>query len=99
MLFALWKLWRRHGHLSEAIIHRSKNVPARNQYYKRFGSLTKAYQLIGFKVDRHPYSRKKQGQAKGLPSDVDESIGRLRSEQAGGKNRRATQRQASSRQI
>jgi hypothetical protein len=61
MLFALWQLWRKHGHLSHAVIINSKeDVPSHHVYVKRFGSLTRAYELIGFKVDRHPYVRDKQ---------------------------------------
>jgi hypothetical protein len=29
-------------------------------YVKRFGSLTRAYNLIGFKVDRHPCRKRKR---------------------------------------
>jgi Recombinase len=58
MLFALWQLWRKRGHLSQPVIVRNKDVPSHHAYVKRFGSLTRAYDLIGFKVDRHPYRRK-----------------------------------------
>ena len=44
----LSELWREKGHLSNDIIIAAKNVPDTSTYIKRFGSLTKAYALIGF---------------------------------------------------
>jgi len=67
MLYALWQLWRKRGHLSHAVIVSSKDVPSHHVYIKEFGSLTRAYELIGFKVDRHPYRRGKQNR-QGSPS-------------------------------
>jgi DNA invertase Pin-like site-specific DNA recombinase len=51
MLEALRNLWERHGYLTRDIICASKCVPAISAYYLRFGTLLKAYRLIGFNPD------------------------------------------------
>jgi DNA invertase Pin-like site-specific DNA recombinase len=48
MLEVLRRLWRKCGYLTREIISASKNVPSISAYYIRFGSLTRAYQLIGY---------------------------------------------------
>jgi hypothetical protein len=48
-------LWRKRGHLSQIVIAQNKEVPSVPAYVSRFGSLTKAYELIGFEVDWHRY--------------------------------------------
>jgi DNA invertase Pin-like site-specific DNA recombinase len=48
MLEALRKLWKKCGYLTREIISASKNVPSISAYYSRFGSLTRAYQSIGY---------------------------------------------------
>jgi hypothetical protein len=62
MLFAPWQLWRKHGHLSQAVLVGCKDVPSHHAYIKRFGALTRAYDRIGFRVNRHPYRRTPNGQ-------------------------------------
>jgi hypothetical protein len=42
-------LWRRKGHLSNDIVTTAKSVPDTSTYIRRFGSLTMAYDLIGFR--------------------------------------------------
>jgi DNA invertase Pin-like site-specific DNA recombinase len=42
-------LWREKGHLSHKIIIAAKNIPDTSTYINRFGSLTAAYRLIGFR--------------------------------------------------
>ncbi|MGY8660955.1 recombinase family protein [Bradyrhizobium sp. UFLA05-109] len=49
VLDKLKALWKRKGHLSHKIITAAKNVPDTSTYNARFGSLTAAYRLIGFK--------------------------------------------------
>jgi DNA invertase Pin-like site-specific DNA recombinase len=41
-------LWKEKGHLSNEIILAAKNIPDTTTYIRRFGSLTAAYELIGF---------------------------------------------------
>lgn len=48
-LARLSALWRKRGHLSNDIIIAAKAVPDTSTYIKRFGSLTAAYRLIGFR--------------------------------------------------
>jgi hypothetical protein len=48
LLSALKRLWRTQGYLSEVVIDRSRRVPCTNTYYRRFGSLRNAYNLIGY---------------------------------------------------
>lgn len=62
MLRRLRRLLRRHGYLSKKLIDESKNIVATSSFEKRFGSLSRAYQLIGYvqKNDR-PRKRRRQG--------------------------------------
>ena len=48
LLDALQALLRKHGKLTEKLIDRDKDTPTSPTYYRRFGSLTKAYHLIGY---------------------------------------------------
>jgi DNA invertase Pin-like site-specific DNA recombinase len=57
MLLALCQLWRKRGHLSQMVIAQNKEVPSVSAFVGRFGSLTKAYELIGFEVDWHRYQK------------------------------------------
>lgn len=45
-------LYQKHGFLSGLIINESENTPTTGVYSNRFGSLLRAYELIGFKPDR-----------------------------------------------
>jgi hypothetical protein len=58
MLYSLWQLWRKHGHINQAMIVQTKEIPSLHCYVKRFGSMTKAYRQIGYEVDRRPYCRR-----------------------------------------
>jgi hypothetical protein len=51
LLARLRRLLRRRGHLTEAIIDQSNGVPGSCTYRRRFGSLSKAYRMVGYKVD------------------------------------------------
>jgi len=51
MLAGLRQLWKERGDLTEEIIQQSKAVPGVAAYFTRFGSLLRAYQLIGFVPD------------------------------------------------
>ena len=52
MLERLRRLFEYHGYLSGLIIDESENMPSSGSYQRRFGSLIRAYELIGFKPDR-----------------------------------------------
>lgn len=52
MLARLRCLFDHHGYLSGLIIDESGNMPSSGSYQRRFGSLIRAYELIGFKPDR-----------------------------------------------
>lgn len=59
MLEKLRELLRRYGKLTRSIIEESKSVPSHTVYVSRFGSLTRVYELIGYRSDpyRHLSSR------------------------------------------
>ncbi len=50
LLVRLRRLLKKRGCLTEVIIDQSKNVPCASTYQIRFGSLSQAYQLIGYKA-------------------------------------------------
>ncbi len=50
LLAILRRLLEKQGRLSERLINRSKGVPCCNTYQHRFGSLSRAYELIGYKA-------------------------------------------------
>jgi hypothetical protein len=50
MLEALRKLFRERGRLSLRLIGDCKQMPSAHQYEARFGSIMRAYELIGYKV-------------------------------------------------
>jgi DNA invertase Pin-like site-specific DNA recombinase len=52
MLGALKSLFERHGILSGLMIDDAENLPSSSAYQNRFGSLLRAYQLIGYTPDR-----------------------------------------------
>ena len=52
MLERLRHLFERHGYLSGLIIDEAESMPSSGSYRQRFGSLVRAYELIGFKPDR-----------------------------------------------
>lgn len=52
MLAALTKLLEATGHLSGLIIDEAEGTPSSSAYLSRFGSLIRAYQLIGYAPDR-----------------------------------------------
>jgi hypothetical protein len=57
MLDALRALWRERGRLSQSIIDESRTVPSCNLYAARFGSLSRAYELIGYRLKWPSQSR------------------------------------------
>ena len=57
MLDALRKLWRDQGYLSQKLISKVASVPSCYEYYKRFGGLSAAYELVGFTPTTHPSQR------------------------------------------
>jgi DNA invertase Pin-like site-specific DNA recombinase len=48
MLAKLTRLWNRQGELTSTIINRAKGVPRTATFVKHFGSLSNAYDLIGY---------------------------------------------------
>ena len=52
MLERLKRLFEQHGYLSGLIIDEADSMPSSGSYQRRFGSLIRAYELIGFKPDR-----------------------------------------------
>ena len=52
MLTGLEQMFDHHGYLSGLIIDECQNMPSSGSYQRRFGSLIRAYELIGFKPDR-----------------------------------------------
>lgn len=52
MLAALREFLQAQGHLSGLIIDEAETLPSSGSYRTRFGSLLRAYQLVGFKPDR-----------------------------------------------
>ncbi|HEU5079491.1 MAG TPA: recombinase family protein [Opitutaceae bacterium] len=55
MLGALKALWSRHGRISGILIDEQENLPSSAAFRHRFGSLIRAYQLIGY-TPRADYS-------------------------------------------
>jgi hypothetical protein len=52
MLDRLRGLFQRHGYLSGLVIDEADSMPASAAYQRRFGSLVRAYQLVGFTPDQ-----------------------------------------------
>jgi DNA invertase Pin-like site-specific DNA recombinase len=52
MIERLRRLFDHHGYLSGLIIDESENMPSSGSYQRRFSSLIRAYELVGFKPDR-----------------------------------------------
>jgi DNA invertase Pin-like site-specific DNA recombinase len=52
MIERLKRLFDHHGYLSGIIIDESENMPSSGSYQSRFGSLIRAYELVGFEPDR-----------------------------------------------
>lgn len=52
MLERLKSLFEQHGYLSGLVIDEVDSMPSSGSYQRRFGSLIRAYELVGFKPDR-----------------------------------------------
>lgn len=52
MLERLKHLFQHHGYLSGLIIDETESMPSSGAYQRRFGSLIRAYELVGFTPDR-----------------------------------------------
>lgn len=52
MLDRLKRLFEQHGYLSGLIIDEADSMPASGSYQRRFGSLIRAYELVGFNPNR-----------------------------------------------
>jgi hypothetical protein len=52
MLAGLQRLLEQHGYLSGIIVDEAENLPSSSVYRFRFGSLLRAYELVGFRPDR-----------------------------------------------
>jgi DNA invertase Pin-like site-specific DNA recombinase len=73
MLEALSSLFKRQGELSRKIINATNGIPSASCYYDRFGSLGRAYKLIGYK----PSTLKSYTDSRGISND--ELLSKLRS--------------------
>jgi hypothetical protein len=68
-------LWKRHGMLSESIIDRARGVPAVSGLRRRFGSMAKVYELLGFEpAPIHTIRTAKSKMMMGLRAQVFASI-------------------------
>ena len=52
MLDRLTRLFQRHGYISGLVIDEADGMPSSGAYAHRFGSLIRAYSLVGFTPDR-----------------------------------------------
>jgi len=52
LLEALRRLWRRNGYLTEYMIEASRLTPTVGTYRRRFGRLSRAFQLIGYRQSK-----------------------------------------------
>jgi DNA invertase Pin-like site-specific DNA recombinase len=48
MLDMLRKVWKEHGYLTQNLIDHSSGIPCASSYHKRFGKVSRAFQLIGY---------------------------------------------------
>lgn len=55
MIERLAEVYRAHGRLSRRIIDQNRNLPSEWSYRVRFGSIERAYELVGFKKDASRY--------------------------------------------
>jgi hypothetical protein len=84
MLDALRRLLEQKGELSGLIIDETEGIPSSSAYQSRFGSLVRAYQLIGFTPDRdYSYIEVNRALRAMYPGVVAETIGGI--ETAGGR--------------
>jgi hypothetical protein len=58
LLEALARLMQKRGRLNQKIINDSDGIPGASAYVRRFGSLTRAYKLIGYTAKALPKKRK-----------------------------------------
>jgi hypothetical protein len=52
MLERLKRLFEQHGYLSGLVIDEAESMPSSGCFQRRFGSLIRAYEIVGFKPDR-----------------------------------------------
>jgi DNA invertase Pin-like site-specific DNA recombinase len=79
MLAALEALFKREGQLSGIIIDEAEGLPSSSAYRLRFGSLLRAYQLVGFRPRRdYRYIEINRLLRKLHPGIIDEIIGQFR---------------------
>ena len=60
MLEALRQVLREHGRISQKLIRKIPSIPSNYDYCRRFGGLSEAYRLIGYRPTTHP-NRLQQG--------------------------------------
>jgi hypothetical protein len=78
MLAALKRLRKRKGHLSRRIIDLDDEVQSAGAYENRFGSLRRAYQLIGFKIGKCRKERRVRSTRHSIYFSNDEMLTSLR---------------------
>jgi len=80
MLALLKQILDRHGELSGLIIDEDENCPSSSSFRTRFGSLLRAYSLVGFTPDRdYSYLEINRSLRRLYPAVVSEVIDRIRS--------------------
>jgi len=57
LLDALRRLWHKNGYITSHMVDTSQLTPAVNTYRSRFGSLTRAFELIGYRQSRNRIRR------------------------------------------
>lgn len=70
MLARLRRLFDHHGYLSGIVIDESESMPSSGTYQRRFGSLIRAYELVGFEPDRDYRYIEINRRLRGLHSEV-----------------------------
>ena len=75
MIAALRTLLERQGHLSGIIIDEAEGLPSSSAYHSRFGSLLRAYSLVGYTPDRdYSYVEVNRGLRARYPGIFDRAV-------------------------
>ena len=78
MLEQLKQLYKKYGYLSGIIINEAKNIPQSGAFSHRFGSLLRAYELVGFRQDRdYSYLEINRRLRKYYPGIVEQVMSRI----------------------
>jgi DNA invertase Pin-like site-specific DNA recombinase len=78
MLIGLQRLFEQYGYLSGIIVDEAEKLPSSSVYRFRFGSLLRAYQLVGFSPDRdYRYVEINRGLRRMYPDIVAQAISEI----------------------